>query len=82
MRAFDPALQVSVYGHDVAREGYAIDREPLLCLSTSFGCCDGDKMYVDWDLREPVGSAHELAERGLKLLYPDAEAVFRLSSLS
>ena len=81
MRVLDGGLQVAVYGHDVAREGFAIDREPLLCLSTSFGCCDGDKMYLDWDLSTPVGSARELAERGLELLYPDAAAVFRVSSL-
>ncbi|MEM6786939.1 MAG: metallophosphoesterase [Myxococcota bacterium] len=77
MRAIDPSLTVAVYGHDVAREGFAIDREPLLCLSTSFGCYDGDKLYLDWDLTTPVASASELARRGLRPLCPEASPVYR-----
>jgi hypothetical protein len=75
--AIHPALRVAVYGHDVARAGYAIDREPLLCVSTSFGCHDGDKLYLDWDLAEHAETAHEVAARGLRPLYPDARPVFR-----
>ena len=74
---FDPQLQVAIYGHDVARGGFNIDREPLLCVSTSFGCYDGDKLYLDWDLTERAESAREVADRGLKPLYPDASPVFR-----
>jgi hypothetical protein len=77
LAAFDPDLRVAVYGHDVAREGYAIDREPLLCLSTSFGCYDGDKLYLDWDLSEAAESARDLADRGLRPLYPDAPPIHR-----
>jgi hypothetical protein len=77
LRAFGRELRVAVYGHDVVREGFAIDREPLLCLSSSFGCFDGDKLYLDWDLAEPATSAHDVAERGLKPLYPDSERVYR-----
>ncbi len=80
-RAFLAAIstrgRVALYGHDVARGGYAIDAEPLLCLSTSFGCYDGDKMYLEWDLSRPAESAAELARDGLKLLYPDEKAVHR-----
>lgn len=79
LRAIDPSLKVAVYGHDVAREGYAIDREPLLCLSTSFGCYDGDKLYLDWDLNEPAASAADLAARGLRPLRPESKPVYRLS---
>ena len=75
--AIDPKLQVALYGHDVAREGYAVDREPLLCLSSSFGCFDGDKLYLDWDLATPVDSAAQLARQGLCPLYPDAAPVHR-----
>jgi hypothetical protein len=75
--AFDPELRVAIYGHDVVREGFAIDREPLLCISTSFGCYDGDKLYLEWDLAEPAESANQVALRGLKALYPDAEPIFR-----
>ena len=75
--AISPAMTVAVYGHDVARGGYAIDTEPLLCISTSFGCFDGDKMYLDWDLSRRAGSAEEVAREGLKLLYPDEAPVHR-----
>jgi hypothetical protein len=77
LRVFDPGLAVAVYGHDVARGGYEIDREPLLCISTSFGCFDGDKLYLEWDLARPAKSAHEVAAHGLRPLYPEAAPVFR-----
>ena len=61
----------------MAREGFAIDREPLLCISTSFGCFDGDKLYLDWDLATPAACASDLATAGLVPLYPDAPKVYR-----
>lgn len=76
MSAVDPDLQVAIYGHDVARAGYAIDREPLLCISTSFGCFDGDKLYLDWDLAHPTQTASGLAESGLRGLYPDVPPIY------
>ena len=57
LRALDKDARVAVFGHDVARGGYAVEREPLLCVSTSFGCFDGDKLYLEWDLAEPAESA-------------------------
>ncbi|WP_231511183.1 metallophosphoesterase [Chondromyces apiculatus] len=78
LRAIDPTARVAVYGHDVARSGYAIDREPLLCISTSFGCYDGDKLYLEWDLDEPADSAADVATRGLRQLYPSAPTVYRI----
>ncbi len=77
LRSLGAELGVALYGHDVAREGYSIDREPLLCLSTSFGCYDGDKLYLDWDLSRRAESARHLAELGLRALYPDAAPVYR-----
>ena len=77
MSAIDPDLTVAIYGHDVAREGFAIDREPLLCISTSFGCFDGDKLYLDWDLQTRAPTARHLADEGLRPLYPDAPPVYR-----
>lgn len=77
LRAVDPRLRVAVYGHDVAHSGFAIDREPLLCISSSFGCFDGDKLYLDWDLSRPASSAIELATSGLMPLYPRAAPVHR-----
>jgi hypothetical protein len=82
MSTFDPDLSVAVYGHDVAREGYAIDREPLLCVSTSFGCFDGDKLYLDWDLSLRAESAAHLAQRGLVPLCPEAAPVYRRAHAS
>jgi hypothetical protein len=78
LHALDEELAVVVYGHDVAPAGYAIDREPMLCVSTSFGCFDGDKSVLVWDLAERATTAHEVARRGLRPLYPDAPPVHRL----
>jgi hypothetical protein len=77
LRAMDPDARVAVYGHDVARGGFAVDREPLLCISTSFGCFDGDKLYLEWDLSRPAESARSVALAGLKLLHPEAPPVHR-----
>ncbi len=77
LRAIDPEARVAVYGHDVARGGYAVDREPLLCLSTSFGCYDGDKLYLEWDLGRPAESALQVAREGLRPLHPEATPVHR-----
>jgi len=77
LRAIDPDARVAVYGHDVARTGFAVDREPLLCISTSFGCFDGDKLYLEWDLAVPALDAYEVAQQGLRLLHPEAPAVHR-----
>ncbi len=77
LRALDPDARVAVFGHDVARGGYAVEREPLLCVSTSFGCFDGDKLYLEWDLAEPAENARLVAKRGLKVLHPGAPAVHR-----
>lgn len=82
LRAIDPNASVAVYGHDVARWGYAIDREPLLCVSTSFGCYDGDKLYLEWDLSERADGAMATARRGLRPLYPDAPPVHRMDFVS
>jgi hypothetical protein len=74
LRAMDPSARVSVFGHDPIREGYYVEHEPLLCVSTSFGCHDGDKLYLEWDLAVPAVSAQHLARSGLRRLYPDAPA--------
>lgn len=77
LHAIHPEACVAVYGHDVARGGYVIEREPLLCLSTSFGCYDGDKLYLEWDLSQAAESAHTVAAIALRPLYPDAPRVYR-----
>ncbi len=77
LKAILPGSKVAVYGHDVARGGYAIDREPLLCVSTSFGCFDGDKLYLEWDLATPAKTAADVANRGLHPLHPTASPVYR-----
>ena len=77
LRALDAEARVAIYGHDVARSGFAVEREPLLCVSTSFGCFDGDKLYLEWDLAEPAESARLTAKRGLKVLHPGAPPVHR-----
>lgn len=82
LHALDKGARVAVFGHDVARTGYAIEREPLLCISTSFGCHDGDKLYLEWDLSVPAQSAQEVAEKGLRLLFPNSPAVHRTESVN
>ena len=77
LKAILPGSRVAVYGHDVARGGFAIDREPLLCVSTSFGCFDGDKLYLEWDLATPANNAADVAKRGLFPLHPAATPVYR-----
>ncbi|GAB3848058.1 metallophosphoesterase [Dactylosporangium cerinum] len=77
LRALHPDARVAVFGHDVIREGHLVEHEPLLCVSTSFGCHDGDKVYLEWDLAVPAGSATALARAGLRRLHPDAPPVHR-----
>lgn len=79
LRAVHPDARVAVFGHDPVREGHVIEREPLLCISSSFGCHDGDKVYLQWDLAEPATSAADVAARGLRRLYPAAQPVYRVS---
>ncbi len=71
LRALHPHCRVAVFGHDVIREGYLVEHEPLLCVSTSFGCHDGDKVYLEWDLSAAATSAQAVARAGLRPLYPD-----------
>ncbi len=77
LSALDERLAVAVYGHDVAPTGFAIDQEPMLCISTSFGCFDGDKLYLSWDLARRAESAEQVARQGLRPLYPDERPVHR-----
>jgi hypothetical protein len=83
-RAFLGVLgcRVGAFGHDVVREGHLVEREPLLCFSTSFGCHDGDKVYLEWDLAEPATSAAAVAAAGLRRLHPHAPPVHRHPPLS
>jgi hypothetical protein len=72
--------RVAVFGHDPIREGHLVEHEPLLCVSTSFGCHDGDKVYLAWDLAEPATSAAAVAAAGLHRLHPSAEPHYRALS--
>jgi hypothetical protein len=77
LRALEPTCRVAVFGHDVAREGHLIEHEPLLCVSSSFGCHDGDKLYLEWDLARPAPSAAVVASEGLRPVHPQARQVYR-----
>jgi hypothetical protein len=79
LHAMHPSARVAVFGHDPIREGHLIEHEPLLCISTSFGCHDGDKVYLEWDLSEPAESAVAVAHDGLRRLYPHSPRRFRWS---
>jgi hypothetical protein len=78
LRALHPGARVAVFGHDPIREGYVVEHEPLLCLSTSFGCHDGDKLYLEWDLARPAVSADHVARTGLRSVHPDVASRYRI----
>ncbi|TNF24001.1 MAG: serine/threonine protein phosphatase [Deltaproteobacteria bacterium] len=63
-----------VHGHDIVHEGYEVSAEgALVRLSTSFGCFDAHKRYLDVSLSHRWTSATELREdHELRALYPDA----------
>jgi hypothetical protein len=77
LRTLHPDCRVAVFGHDVIREGHLVEHEPLLCVSSSYGCFDGDKVFLRWDLAVPATSAEQVARTGLHRLHPDAPAVHR-----
>ena len=81
LKALGPSLTTAIHGHDVVREGYVVDDPTRICVSSSFGCHDGDKLYVAWDLAEPAISAFDVARRGLRRLWPEAPAVYLDESL-
>jgi len=70
------AHRLAMHGHDVVREGFAVEHGACLCLSSSFGCYDGDKVYLRWDLAERAPSAEALARRGLCRLWPEEPTVY------
>jgi len=76
LKAVHPGARVAVFGHDPIREGHIVEHEPLLCVSTSFGCHDGDKVFLRWDLATPAPSAQAVARHGLQRLHPDAPRLY------
>ncbi len=81
LRALGPTLSTAIQGHDVVREGFVVEDTTHLCVSSSFGCHDGDKLYVAWELSEPAISALDVARRGLRRLWPGADPVHLDASL-
>ena len=56
------------YGHDVVAEGYEITGEEQICVSTSFGLHDRDKVFLRLDLsRRHYASVNDLRE-GVEIL--------------
>lgn len=76
LKALGSTLRVAIHGHDVAREGFVVEDATHICVSSSFGCHDGDKVFVTWDLGEPAISALDVARRGLRRLWPEAAPVY------
>lgn len=81
LRALGPTLSTAIHGHDVVREGFVVEDTTHLCVSSSFGCHDGDKLYIAWDLAEPAVSALDVARRGMRRMWPEAEPVHLDASL-
>ncbi len=59
------------FGHDVVREGYEKIGSEQICVSTSFGCDDRNKVYLRIDLGRRYNTVHDL-KRGREIvpLYP------------
>jgi hypothetical protein len=48
------------FGHDIVHEGYEITGDRQICVSTSFGLHDRDKIYLRLDLARRYRSVHDL----------------------
>ncbi|MBX7096970.1 MAG: metallophosphoesterase [Myxococcaceae bacterium] len=55
---------VAIFGHDVVREGYAVEGAQQLCVSTSFGLFDADKRYVRLELASHYDDARSVEASG------------------
>jgi hypothetical protein len=62
------------FGHDVTREGYMKEGPHQICVSTSYGLLDEEKVYLRLDLSGRYRSVDDLREGAEILpLYPQAE---------
>jgi hypothetical protein len=60
------------FGHDIVHEGWEISGSEQICVSTSFGLYDRDKVYLRLDLSHRYRSALELrAGAEIRFLYRD-----------
>ena len=60
-----------VFGHEVISTGWERVSDELLCVSTSFGLYDWNKVYLRLDLSQRYRSASDLRiEREIRALYP------------
>jgi hypothetical protein len=67
---------ISIYGHDVIPEGYEINGDTQMVVSTSFGLFDPHKVYVSLDLGAKYRVIHDLRVGHEVLpLYPDKAPV-------
>jgi len=67
---------ISIYGHDVIPEGYEINGDTQMVVSTSFGLFDANKVYISLDLGAKYRVFHELRVGHEVLpLYPDKAPV-------
>ncbi|MEZ4316454.1 MAG: metallophosphoesterase [Myxococcota bacterium] len=62
---------VVAFGHDIVREGYAVEGPHHICVSTSFGVFDARKRYLRLDLGGRYASTGDLREgHEILHLYP------------
>ena len=74
LRALNGTL--SIYGHDVIPEGYEVNGDTQMVVSTSFGVFDANKVYVSLDLGAKYRVIHDLRVGHEVLpLYPDKAPV-------
>ena len=64
------------FGHDIVREGYEVMGDEQICVSTSFGLFDADKVYLRLELDRRYYDVHDLREgHEILPLYPEADGV-------
>lgn len=67
---------ISIYGHDVIPEGYEVNGDTQMVVSTSFGLFDTNKVYVSLDLAAKYREIHDLrVGHEILPLYPDKAPV-------
>ena len=63
---------VAVFGHDVVPEGFETVGDEQICVSTSFGLYDQNKVYLELDLTARYRNVHDLRiGKEIVPLYPD-----------
>lgn len=74
-RVSDTPNTICIFGHDVVHSGYDKIGKEQICVSTSYGLYDENKVYLRLDLKKRYENVKALKEgREILPLYPEASA--------